>query len=120
MGQKTLSEVQAKPTDSPFWKGLMEVKHEFFSRGSFKVGNGMSIRFWEDTWLGNTSLAQQYLSLYNIVHHKNVTVAQVLAQSPLNITFRRILTDSKWPGTRTKGTIDRQVYDYIITYMQSL
>jgi hypothetical protein len=24
--QKTLSEAPAKPTDSPFWKGLMEVK----------------------------------------------------------------------------------------------
>jgi hypothetical protein len=66
--QKTLS-----ATDFPFWKGLMEVKHEFFSRSFFKVGNGLSIR--EDTWLGNTSLAQQYSSLYNIVHHKNVTVA---------------------------------------------
>jgi hypothetical protein len=73
----------------------MEVKQEVFSRGSFKVGNGMTIRFW-DTWLGNTSLAQQYPSLYNIVHHKNITVAHVLAQPPLNITFRRVLSGSKW------------------------
>jgi hypothetical protein len=29
--QKTLSEVQAKPTDSPFWKGLMGVKDDFFT-----------------------------------------------------------------------------------------
>jgi hypothetical protein len=84
---KTLSEVHARPIDSPFWKGLMEVKQEFFSRGFFKVGNGSSTRFWEDIWLGKTSLAQQYPSLYNIAHHKNVTVAQVLGQSPLNITF---------------------------------
>ncbi|XP_047057289.1 uncharacterized protein LOC124663662 [Lolium rigidum] len=49
LAHKTLSQVEAKPTDSPFWKGLMEVKHEFFQRGSFKVGNGMAIRFWEDT-----------------------------------------------------------------------
>ena len=27
---KTLSQVQAKPTDSPFWKGLMGVKSDFF------------------------------------------------------------------------------------------
>jgi uncharacterized protein Usg len=94
--QKTLSEVQARPTDSPFWKGLMGVKHEFFSRGFFKVGNGMNTRFWEDTWLENISLAHQYPSLYNIVHHKNVTVAQVLAQTPLNITFRRVLSGNKW------------------------
>jgi hypothetical protein len=37
---KTLSQVMAKPTDSPFWKGLMKVKKDFFSRGNFKVGNG--------------------------------------------------------------------------------
>jgi hypothetical protein len=93
---KTLSEVEARPIDSPFWKGLMEVKQEFFSRGVFKVGNGSNTRFWEDTWLGKTSLAQQYPSLYNITHHKNVTVAHVLGQSPLNITFRRLLNGNKW------------------------
>jgi hypothetical protein len=74
----------------------MEVKQEFFSRGSYKVGNGTTIRFWEDAWLGTTSLAQQYPSLYNIVHHKKVIVAQVLAEPPLNITFRRLLNGSKW------------------------
>jgi hypothetical protein len=33
---KTLAEVEAKPTDSPFWKSLMRVKGEFFSRAIFK------------------------------------------------------------------------------------
>jgi hypothetical protein len=93
---KTLSAVQSKPTDSPFWKGLMRVKEEFFNRGFFKVGNGMSTRFWEDTWLGKTPLATQYPSLYNIVRHKNVTVAHVLAQTPLNISFRRMLLGNRW------------------------
>jgi hypothetical protein len=35
---KTLSQVHAKPIDSPFWKGLMGVKNNFFNRGSFCVG----------------------------------------------------------------------------------
>jgi hypothetical protein len=30
---KTLAQVEAKPTDSPFWKGLMHVKEDFFKRG---------------------------------------------------------------------------------------
>jgi hypothetical protein len=46
--------------------------------------------------LANTPLAHLYLSLYNIVHHKNITIAQVLAQTPLNITFRRVLSGNKW------------------------
>jgi hypothetical protein len=41
LNSKTLSQVQAKPTDSEFWKGLMMVKDEFFTRGYFKVGDGL-------------------------------------------------------------------------------
>jgi hypothetical protein len=52
----------------------MRVKEAFFSRGSFALGNGKSVRFWEDTWLGDSPLANQYPSLFNIVQRKNVTV----------------------------------------------
>jgi hypothetical protein len=93
---QTLSQVSAKSGDSPFWKGLMKVKTDFFDRGSFKVGNGEDTSFWEDTWLGDKPLAQQYPSLYNIVQRKQVTISSVLRQNPLNITFRRILTRNKW------------------------
>jgi hypothetical protein len=34
--QKTLSQVQIKPSDSPFWKELMHVKDDLFARGHFK------------------------------------------------------------------------------------
>ena len=84
---KTLSQVIAKPTDSQFWKGLMKVKDDFFQRGSFRVDNGQSTRFWEDTWLGDAPLADQYPILYNVVRRKNVLVAEVLAHSPLNTEF---------------------------------
>jgi hypothetical protein len=74
----------------------MRVKNEFFNRGSFKVGDGTSVLFWEDIWLGESSLANQYPSLYNIVQRKNVLVANVLAHSLLNIEFRRALNGNKW------------------------
>jgi hypothetical protein len=93
---KTLSQVTAKPTDSQFWKGLMRVKEDFFSRGSFKIGNGHMARFWEDTWLGDLPLAILYPSIYNIVRQKNVLVADVLSVALLNIEFRRALTENKW------------------------
>jgi hypothetical protein len=93
---KTLAQVEAKPTDSPFWKGLMRVKPEFFKRGKFKVGNGMMVRFWEDTWLGAYPLSLQYPSLYNIVQRKNELVSSVLAHSPLNIGFRRTFNEYKY------------------------
>jgi hypothetical protein len=92
---KSLSQVKAKSSDSPFWKGLMKVKDDFFERGSFNVGNGESIRFWEDTWLGDTPLAHQYSSLYNIVQRKQVSLANVMAQVPLNIGFRQALSGTR-------------------------
>uniref|UniRef100_A0A453CKC8 Reverse transcriptase zinc-binding domain-containing protein n=1 Tax=Aegilops tauschii subsp. strangulata TaxID=200361 RepID=A0A453CKC8_AEGTS len=49
---KTLAQVTARPTDSPFWKGLMRTKATFFQRVKFLVGNGHTTRFWEDTWPG--------------------------------------------------------------------
>ena len=94
---KTLAQVETQPTDSPFWKGLMRVKDDFFSRGSFVVGNGETIRFWEDTWLGTSPLMNQYPLLYNIVQHKNVSVHDVLHNAPpLSIGFRRALVGNKW------------------------
>ena len=45
LGSKTLSQIQAKPIDSPFWKGIMKVKDEFFQRGRFEIGNGEQIQF---------------------------------------------------------------------------
>jgi hypothetical protein len=88
--------MQEKPTDSPFWKGLMWVKNEFFSRGYFKVGYWAIVCFWEDVWLRDTSLADQYPLSYNIVQRKNVLVANVLTHNPLNIEFRHVLNGNKW------------------------
>jgi hypothetical protein len=31
--------------------------NDFFDKGSFEIGNGISTRFWEDTWLEDTPLA---------------------------------------------------------------
>jgi hypothetical protein len=44
-----------------------ENERQLFSRGYFNAVNGMDTKFWEDSWLGDKPLAQQYPSLYNIV-----------------------------------------------------
>ena len=75
----------------------MRVKEDFFSRGSFVVGNGETTRFWEDTWLGNSPLMNQYPLLYNIVQHQHVSVHDVMHNAPpLNIEFQRALVGNKW------------------------
>jgi hypothetical protein len=83
--------VDRKPGDSHFWSGLMKAKTTFLMHRSFHLNNGKKIRFWEDKWLGNYSFQYQYLSLYNIVRRKNVTVENVLSMVPLNVSFHRFL-----------------------------
>jgi hypothetical protein len=73
----------------------MKLKEDFLKRGLFTIGNGESARFLEDTWLGDEPLAQQYPSLYNIVQRKQVLVANVMSQTPLNIGFRQALTSTR-------------------------
>jgi hypothetical protein len=47
--------------------------------------------FWEDNWLGNATLREQYPTLYNIVCHKSDTIVAVMATSPPTVSFRRDL-----------------------------
>ena len=88
---KTLGGCTKKPTDSHFWKGLMNVKDSFMSFGSFKVKDGSQTHFWMDTWLGNQPLKDRFPSLFNILRRKQDLVATVIASVPLNISFRRNL-----------------------------
>jgi hypothetical protein len=69
----------------------MATKKEFFGYGTFLIKDGSKVRFWEDKWLGATSLREQYPILYAIVRHKGDTIAHVLEYNPPNVTFRRNL-----------------------------
>jgi hypothetical protein len=53
----------------------MASKKIFFLYGTFSIQDGSHIRFWEDIWLDNAPLQEQYPALYNIVHHKGDTIA---------------------------------------------
>ena len=53
--------------------------------------NGEQIRFWEDKWLGNTAIKEQYPNLFNLVHRKHDMVQKVLNTNPLSVSFGRNL-----------------------------
>jgi hypothetical protein len=72
----------------------MKAKDNFLMHGSFCINNGKQIRFWEDKWLGHYSFQQQYPSLYNIVRRRSAMVETVLSTVPLNISFRRFLSQN--------------------------
>ena len=82
---KSLPQVQTKPNDSHFLKGLMKIKEEVLVCGSFEIKDGKQSRFWEDTWVGQRPFREQYPSTYNIARQPHASVASVLSSKPLNI-----------------------------------
>ena len=95
IGTKPLVQVQWKNRDSHFWASLMKMKQEFLKFGTFIVKDGSQVRFWEDRWLGNITIQEQYPQLYNIVRKKHDTVADVLSIQIPNISWRRDLIGNK-------------------------
>jgi hypothetical protein len=69
----------------------MKVKREFFRFGVFVVKHGSQVRFWEDIWLGGSTLKGQYPCLYNIARSKSITIAEALNVSLPNLLWRRSL-----------------------------
>ncbi|WVZ49927.1 hypothetical protein U9M48_001242, partial [Paspalum notatum var. saurae] len=63
---KAITQVSKQPVDSQFWVGLMHVKEQVLSFGSFKLQNGKQIRFWEDRWVGDKPLMLTYPMLYRV------------------------------------------------------
>jgi hypothetical protein len=55
----------------------------------WKVGNGRKVRFWEDVWLGSSSLAIQFWEIYVIVNEQNATIADIWDGSQLKCSFKR-------------------------------
>ena len=64
---------------------------------SMKVGDGASIRFWEDVWVGDTSFDKALPLLYRLVQAQKVTIESVacshVAPISRNINFLRNLSD---------------------------
>jgi hypothetical protein len=87
LSTKTITQVKRNPGDSQFWSDLMSVNDDFLNMGRFQLQDEKEIRFWEDTWLGDTALKVQYPNLFNIVRQKSATVAEVFSLRPLNISF---------------------------------
>ena len=95
LGSKLLVQVQWKSGDSHFWTSLIKVKRDFLRFGTFIIKDGSQVRFWEDTWLGNSPLHDQYPQLYNIVRKKQDTVPNVLRTQISNLSWRRDIIGNK-------------------------
>jgi len=59
----------------------------------WKIGNGQKVKFWEDNWLGSSSLAIQFWKLYEIVNEKSHTVCELWDGTNLRCSFRRTVSE---------------------------
>jgi hypothetical protein len=59
-----------------------------------EVGNGRKIRLWEDTWIGSSSLANQFYPLYRIINEHGKTIAELWDGYNLKVSFRRNVSES--------------------------
>lgn len=74
---------------SIFWKGIMWASRAAKLGYQWVVGDGKSIRFWEDQWFGGSSLAIQFWNLYYICNEKLATLAEVWDGVTIRLSFRR-------------------------------
>jgi hypothetical protein len=72
--------------DSHFWAIQMKVKQKFLCFGAFIIKDGTQVRFWQDRWLGNSILREQYPCLSNMARHEQDNAANVFSTSPLDIS----------------------------------
>jgi len=68
---KSLPQVQAKTNYSHFWRGLIKIKEEILTCGSFEIKDWEQTRFWKDTWMGQRPFKDQYPTIYNIARQSH-------------------------------------------------
>jgi hypothetical protein len=78
LGSKSLTQAVRKSGDSHFWAGLMNIKEEFLRWERFRVGDGHTIRFWDDRWILDRPLKIIYPNLFNIVQKRKALVKDVM------------------------------------------
>ena len=56
------------------WKEISKEGLLLLNNVSFSVGDGKRVRFWKDTWCGNTPLCEAYPSLFDLAVSKDARV----------------------------------------------
>ena len=73
----------------------MEIKPLFLACCKFDVGNEKRTRFWEDSWLSDTSLSLQFSLLFGISNDQNILVSTVFESGLNSLSFWRNLMGDK-------------------------
>ena len=79
---------------SAFWADILKFRNCIQVSSVWQIGNGELVRFWLDTWCGDTLLCVDFPNLYDIAYDKNILVADAFHNNRLNIQLARQLTET--------------------------
>ena len=78
---------------STFWKGVMWAAKSVKMGYRWKVGNGRSVKFWEDIWFGNAPLSTQFWDIHIVSNQQTRTIAELWYGTQLCCDFRRTFSE---------------------------
>uniref|UniRef100_A0A0A8XWS4 Uncharacterized protein n=1 Tax=Arundo donax TaxID=35708 RepID=A0A0A8XWS4_ARUDO len=90
VGNKCISQIKHKATDSPVWSDLLKVRKLYLRGRVMLLGNGTNIDFWNDIWCKNITLCEKFAELFQVNHNQQMSVAY-LANKNWHLDLRR------WP-----------------------
>ncbi|WMV13350.1 hypothetical protein MTR67_006735 [Solanum verrucosum] len=91
-GPWTTKEVYT-PYGVGLWRTIRNKWPRMWSNSVINVGNGRKTLFWNDIWVGQTPLRQQFPDIYILNQQKMATILEVRNEQGWNLTFRRFLND---------------------------
>lgn len=89
---KPIGAIKSKINDFPIWSNLLKVRHYYLQGRKCKLGDGKSIRFWQDSWLSDTPLCISFHELFELCKDPDITVAEC-ANNGWVVEFKRHLSN---------------------------
>ena len=63
------------------WKSISQGWPSFSRHILYDIGDRSRVKFWQDCWCGETSLATSYLDLFRFCRNKEASVAELMKSS---------------------------------------
>ena len=71
--------IDVKATLRSPWKSIAKGWDKFVENTKLLVGKGDRIRFWEDSWVGNSPLKESFPRLYRLSNNHNMLIQSVVS-----------------------------------------
>jgi hypothetical protein len=81
------------------WRNIKNDWEYFSNFVSFKVGDGLHIRFWYDVWCGEAAIKFSFPELYSIARDKEASVSDLLDSSYTYIHWNSSFIRHNWIGS---------------------